>query len=123
MSSPSESLVSKMLKSVQPCPYIKPNITKADVLAVLHHYKGLSPKLDEFMFGRKRKLLHLVGTIPVPYKGLTYNIPISVTLLSYYPYIAPFVFVKPTADQQIKVSKHVRSTCPTWTVGPVAPTY
>ena len=73
-----------MLKSVQPCPYIKPNITKADVLAVLHHYKGLSPKLDEFMFGRKWKLLHLVGTIPVPYKGLTYNIPISVTLLSYY---------------------------------------
>ena len=88
------------------------NIIKADVLALLHQYNGLTPKLEGFLFmdgtkPSKRKLLQLVGTIPVSYKGLTYNIPISVTLRHLYPYNAPLVFVKPTADQQIKVSKHV----------------
>merc|ERR1712126_736583 len=39
--------------------------------------------------------------------GQTYNIPISVTLLDTHPYHAPMTFVKPTADMQIKVSKHV----------------
>ena len=69
----------------------------------------MTPKADKFIFndGRERELLHLVGTIPVPYKGQTYNIPISLTLLDTHPYHAPLAFVKPTADMQIKVSKHV----------------
>ena len=108
MPSSSESQLSGLLGSVQPA-YRHPDLTKRDVLALLHHYKGLTPKLDKFMFndGRERELLHLVGTIPVPYKGQTYNIPISVTLLDTHPYHAPLAFVKPTADMQIKVSKHV----------------
>ena len=97
MPSSSESQLSGLLGSVQPA-YRHPDLTKRDVLALLHHYKGLTPKLDKFMFndGRERELLHLVGTIPVPYKGQTYNIPISVTLLSYFPYIAPLFFIKST---------------------------
>ena len=108
MSSPLESQLSSLLKRVQPA-FRHPNNVHADVLAVLHHCKGLSPKLEEFMFtyGSKTKLLQLVGTIPVSNEGLTYNIPISVTLNFLYPYIEPLVFVEPTADQQIKVSKHV----------------
>jgi len=108
MPSSSETQLSGLLGSVQPA-YRHPDLTKRDVLALLHHYKGLTPKLDKFMFndGRERELLHLVGTIPVPYKGQTYNIPISVTLLDTHPYHAPLAFVKPTADMQIKVSKHV----------------
>jgi len=51
--------------------------------------------------------LHLIGTIPVPYKHQTYNIPISLTLLETHPYHAPMAFVKPTADMQIKTSKYV----------------
>merc|ERR1711936_360098 len=85
------------------------DLTKRDVLALLHHYKGLTPKPDKFMFndGRERDLLHIQGTIPVPYKGQTYNIPISLWLLDTHPYHAPLAFVKPTPDMQVKVSKHV----------------
>ena len=105
---PSESQLSSVLSSVQP-QYRHPDLTKRDVMGLLHHYKGLTPKSDKFIFndGRERELLHLVGTIPVPYKGQTYNIPISLTLLDTHPYHAPLAFVKPTADMQIKVSKHV----------------
>jgi len=60
-----------------------------------------------FNDGRERELLFLVGTIPVPYKGQNYNIPISIILLDTHPYHAPLAFVKPTPDMQIKVSKHV----------------
>ena len=51
--------------------YRHPDQTKRDVQSLLHHYKGLTPKPDKFMFndGRERELLHLQGTIPVPYKG------------------------------------------------------
>jgi len=103
-----ETQLASFLSSVSP-QYRHPDLTKRDVLGLLHHYKGLTPKGEKFIFndGRERELLHLVGTIPVPYKGQTYNIPISVTLLDTHPYHAPMAFVKPTADMQIKVSKHV----------------
>ena len=73
MPSSSETQLTGLLGSVQPA-YRHPDLTKRDVLALLHHYKGLTPKLDKFMFndGRERELLHLVGTIPVPYKGQTH---------------------------------------------------
>jgi len=103
-----ENVLSSFLSSVSPS-YRHPDLTKRDVLALLHHYKGLTPKPDKFMFndGRERDLLHLQGTIPVPYKGQTYNIPISLWLLDTHPYHAPLAFVKPTPDMQVKVSKHV----------------
>ena len=102
------ALLSTFLSSVQPG-YRHPDLTKKDVQTLLHHYKGLAPKGEKFIFndGRERELLHLVGTIPVPYKGQSYNIPISITLLDTHPYHAPLAFVKPTPDMQIKVSKHV----------------
>lgn len=102
------AVLGSFLSSVQPG-YRHPDQTKKDVQTLLHHYKGLAPKGEKFMFndGRERELLHLVGTIPVPYKGQNYNIPISLTLLDTHPYHAPMAFVKPTPDMQIKVSKHV----------------
>ena len=102
------AVLSTFLSSVQPG-YRHPDLTKKDVQTLLHHYKGLAPKGEKFIFndGRERELLHLVGTIPVPYKGQSYNIPISITLLDTHPYHAPLAFVKPTPDMQIKVSKHV----------------
>jgi len=102
------SVLASFLSTVQPG-YKHPDLTKKDIQTLLHHYKGLSPKGEKFIFndGRERELLHLVGTIPVPYKGQNYNIPISITLLDTHPYHAPLAFVKPTPDMQIKVSKHV----------------
>ena len=54
---------------MQPC-YRHPALTKRDVMALLHHYKSLTPKGEKFIFndGRERELLHLIGTISVPYK-------------------------------------------------------
>jgi len=89
--------------------YRHPDQTKRDVLSALHHYRGLIPKQDKFIFndGVQRDLINIYGTIPVPYKGQNYNIPISLWLLDTHPYHAPICYVKPTADMQIKVSKHV----------------
>ena len=52
-------------------------------------------------------MINIFGTIPVPYKGQNYNIPVSLWLLETHPYHAPICYVKPTSDMQIKVSKHV----------------
>ena len=69
MPSLSESQLSSFLSRVQPS-YRHPDLTKRDVMALLHRYTDLTPKGEKFMFndGRERELLHLVGTIPVPYK-------------------------------------------------------
>lgn len=92
--------------------YRNPDLTKRDILQALMHYKGLVPKWDAFVFntGEKKDLLCLDGTIPVPYKGTTYNIPICVWLLETHPYNAPMCYVKPTNDMQIKISQHVDQT-------------
>lgn len=101
-----ESLLSSALSKVK---YRHPEQAKRDVLSSLHHYRGLIPKQDKFIFndGIQRDLINIYGTIPVPYKGQNYNIPISLWLLDTHPYHAPICYVKPTADMQIKVSKHV----------------
>jgi len=101
-----ENLLTSALSKVK---YRHPEQTKRDVLSSLHHYRGLIPKQDKFIFndGVQRDLINIYGTIPVPYKGQNYNIPISLWLLDTHPYHAPICYVKPTADMQIKVSKHV----------------
>nr|XP_053636069.1 tumor susceptibility gene 101 protein-like [Cherax quadricarinatus] len=52
--------------------------TKADVMTALHNYRGLSPRLDKFVFrsGTSRYLLCLEGTIPVTYKGMVWGVAI-----------------------------------------------
>jgi len=86
-----------------------PELTKRQVQTLVHHYKGLSPKKDKFTFndGKERDLINIMGTIPVPYRGQNYNIPVSLYLLDTHPYHAPLCYVKPTPDMQVKVSKHV----------------
>lgn len=101
-----DSLISAALSQVN---YRHPEKTKRDVLNLLHHYKGLAPSKSKFIFndGQERELILIKGTIPVPYKGQSYNIPVSMWLLDTHPYHAPICFVTPTQDMQIKVSKHV----------------
>ena len=83
--------------------------TKRDILGALHHYPGLKPRLEKYTFpdGRQRDLICLEGTIPVPYRGSMYNIPVGIWLLETHPDHAPMCYVRPTADMQIKVSQHV----------------
>ena len=52
-------------------------------------------------------MICLSGTIPMPYKGNTYNIPVNIWIHSDYPNQAPIVLVTPTRDMQIKPSKIV----------------
>ena len=51
----------------------------------------------------------LLSDVPLPPRpsGSTYNIPLCIWLMQQHPLVAPLVFVKPTSDMQIKVSKHV----------------
>lgn len=101
-----DNILSSALTKVK---HRNPELVKRDVLTTLHHYRGLIPKADKFMFndGAHRDMINIYGTIPVPYKGQNYNIPVSVWILDSHPYHAPICFVKPTAEMQIKVSKHV----------------
>jgi ESCRT-I complex subunit TSG101 len=64
----------------------------------MRHYRGLRPELDVFVFdnGEERSLLNLNGTIPVDYRGSSYNIPVCFWLLHDYPTSAPMGFVRPT---------------------------
>ena len=89
--------------------YRNQDLCKRDILAALHHYKGLQPKLEKYVFndGRSRDLICLEGTIPVPYHGATYNIPVIIWVLDTHPTHAPLCYVRPTADMQIKVSENV----------------
>ena len=68
-------------------------------------YRGLSPQFEKFVFdnGDVAQLLNLNGTIPVDYKGSSYNIPVCIWFLTEFPYTAPMGFVVPTKDMQLKV--------------------
>ena len=63
-----------------------------------------------FPDGNQKDLICLKGTIPVPYRGAVYNIPVSIWITDNHPYSAPICYVTPTKDMTIKVSKHVDSS-------------
>lgn len=60
-----------------------------------------------FVDGTTMELVSLTGTIPVSYRGSSYNIPICIWLIDTHPKNAPICYVKPTADMSIKVSMFV----------------
>ncbi|XP_021895445.1 protein ELC-like [Carica papaya] len=72
-----------------------------DLIAV---YPSLEPKTSTFTHndGRTVNLLQADGTIPMPFQGVTYNIPIIIWLLDTYPIHPPCVYLNPTRDMIIK---------------------
>merc|ERR1712126_340489 len=62
-----ENLLSQALSKVK---HRNPDLVKRDILTSLHHYRGLIPKPDKFIFndGVTRDMVNIYGTIPVPYK-------------------------------------------------------
>ncbi|KAL7525797.1 hypothetical protein ACHAXR_001166, partial [Thalassiosira sp. AJA248-18] len=55
-----------------------------------------------------RPLLLLRGTIPMTYKGVTYNLPIDMYMPEPYPLQPPTVFIRPVASMAIKENhRHV----------------
>ncbi|NXW63466.1 TS101 protein, partial [Eurystomus gularis] len=85
------------------------DLTVQETTSVITQYKDLKPVMDSYVFndGSSRELMSLSGTIPVPYRGNTYNIPICLWLLDSYPFNPPICFVKPTSSMTIKTGKHV----------------
>ncbi|XP_005153345.1 tumor susceptibility gene 101 protein [Melopsittacus undulatus] len=100
----SESQLKKMLAK-----YKYRDLTIQETTSVITQYKDLKPVMDSYVFndGSSRELMSLSGTIPVPYRGNTYNIPICLWLLDTYPFNPPICFVKPTSSMTIKTGKHV----------------
>uniref|UniRef100_A0A4Y0BHZ4 UEV domain-containing protein n=1 Tax=Anopheles funestus TaxID=62324 RepID=A0A4Y0BHZ4_ANOFN len=99
-----DNALTRMLSS-----YRDPTATKKDVTNALRIYHGLQHRMEEYVFndGSTKMLLNLHGTIPVKYKGNTYNIPICIWLMDTHPKNAPICYVKPTSEMRIKVSAYV----------------
>ncbi|GAB2238117.1 hypothetical protein Droror1_Dr00016019 [Drosera rotundifolia] len=80
---------------------------------IFHHILSLSsilpsltptPSPTTFSGDPTSSLLSISGTIPVPYYGVTYNIPILIYLTEAYPMDPPRVCLNPTRDMVIKGS-------------------
>lgn len=52
-------------------------------------------------------LLHLVGTLPVTFRGTTYRFPIALWIPNTYPREPPIIYVTPTQDMAVRVGQHV----------------
>ena len=97
------------LKTNLPGKYPQADQTRKDILNAIAHYKDLRPQADEFTYndGSRKNLVNLSGTIPVMYKGKTYNIPVAIWMQEPHPHTAPLCFVKPTSSMQVKQGRHV----------------
>ena len=72
-----EKIVSKALSKAK---YRHPSKCKNEVFNTVKIYRGLTPQFEKFVFdnGDVTQMLNLTGTIPVEYKGATYNIPVCI---------------------------------------------
>ncbi|GMI72496.1 Vacuolar protein sorting 23A [Hibiscus trionum] len=79
-------------------------LIRQHLLSLVSNYPSLEPKTATFTHndGRSVNLLQADGTIPMPFQGVTYNIPIIIWLMESYPRYAPAVYVNPTRDMIIK---------------------
>jgi ESCRT-I complex subunit TSG101 len=80
-----------------------------DVSPLLDSFPNLFPSIQVYTHndGSSSRLLCFNGTLPVTYRGLTYNIPIELWLPEMYPNGAPIMFVRPTQDMLINPSNEV----------------
>ncbi|KFK25620.1 hypothetical protein AALP_AA8G138200 [Arabis alpina] len=79
-------------------------LIRQHLLTLVSSYSSLEPKTATFTHndGRSVILLQADGTIPMPFQGVSYNIPIVIWLLESYPRHPPCVYVNPTRDMIIK---------------------
>ncbi|CAN8299701.1 unnamed protein product [Cochlearia groenlandica] len=79
-------------------------LIRQHLLNLISTYASLEPKTATFTHndGRSVILLQADGTIPMPFQGVSYNIPVVIWLLESYPNYPPSVYVNPTRDMIIK---------------------
>ncbi|KAF3390325.1 Tumor susceptibility protein [Penicillium rolfsii] len=89
--------------------YHDPNRTYHDVANALAQYPSLSPRTDVYTYenGFSALLLHLVGTLPVTFRGTTYRFPVALWIPNTYPREPPIIYVTPTQDMAVRVGQHV----------------
>ncbi|KAJ5220395.1 hypothetical protein N7468_009599 [Penicillium chermesinum] len=89
--------------------YHDPNRTYQDVVSALAQYPSLSPRTDVYTYenGFSCLLLHLVGTLPVVFRGTTYRFPIALWIPNTYPKDPPMVYVTPPQDMAVRPGQHV----------------
>ncbi|KFA50059.1 hypothetical protein S40293_06845 [Stachybotrys chartarum IBT 40293] len=106
---PVQQHVLNWLYSVLTSEYHDVNRTYNDVARALDRYPTLSPRTDVHTFanGTSALLLHITGTLPVPFRGNTYRFPISVWVPYAYPREPPLVYVIPTQTMTVRPGQHV----------------
>lgn len=89
--------------------YKDPQRTYGDVVTAIGALPGLSLRTSVYTHenGKSELLVHIFGTIPVIFRGATYNIPISIWVPHQYPKHPPIVFVTPAKDMAIRPGNHV----------------
>lgn len=98
-------------QAVAELPAQQPQVTAQHLNSCVSQFRELNPKVSKYVYdnGQEFKMICLSGTIPMPYKGNTYNIPVNIWIHNDYPNQAPIVLVTPTREMQIKPSKIVDS--------------
>ncbi|KAK6507289.1 hypothetical protein TWF481_005734 [Arthrobotrys musiformis] len=99
----------RWLSTVLAPKYHSANRTYTDAATLLHHYRSLSPKTDVYTYddGRSDLLLCIHGTLPVAFRGATYNIPLNIWVPHQYPNTPPTVMVVPGKNMGIRPTNHV----------------
>ncbi|CAL0304313.1 unnamed protein product [Lupinus luteus] len=110
--SPNPQLTQQFLSSVlsqrgpSALPYSEDTkwLIRQHLLSLTTAFPSLEPKTATFTHndGRSVNLLQADGTVPMPYQGVTYNIPVVIWLMESYPRHPPCVYVNPTRDMVIK---------------------
>ncbi|KAI5820296.1 UEV domain-containing protein [Pyronema omphalodes] len=89
--------------------YLNPQRTYSDVATCLATIPTLAPRTSVYTYenGKSELLLHLFGTLPVMFRGATYNIPFAIWVPFEYPKIPPMAFVTPAEGMMVRPGNHV----------------
>ncbi|KAJ1938199.1 suppressor protein stp22 of temperature-sensitive alpha-factor receptor and arginine permease, partial [Linderina macrospora] len=81
--------------------------------AIRDKYPLLFPAFADYVYenGRRQGLLCFHGTIPVPYHGAVFNIPVKFWFPLEFPTHRPMCYVTPTPAMIVKAGKYVDDKC------------
>lgn len=84
--------------------YFNPTTVIEEISKVTRVYSSLVPNNETIVTsnGVRHNFIKLTGTVPVTFRGQSYNIPVKFVFLHEFPRLPPRVFVCPTADMVIK---------------------
>eukprot|EP00116_Pleurobrachia_bachei_P013478 sb/3473740/ len=73
--------------AVRDLPSRYPQKAIADLQACCTAFKDLTPRVSKYVYdnGREYRMICLSGTIPMHYRGNTYNIPVNIWIHNEYP--------------------------------------